>query len=113
MGKPDLMDKQPLVSIIIPVYNAEKYLADSITSAVSQTWPNKEIIVVDDGSTDQSLKVAKGFESDVVSVFFCENKGASAARNFGLRLAKGGYIQFLDADDLLRHDNIEKQFHAL
>ncbi|MDR6940405.1 glycosyltransferase family 2 protein [Mucilaginibacter pocheonensis] len=113
MGKPHLMDKQPLVSIIIPVYNTEKYLAGSITSAVSQTWPNKEIIVVDDGSTDQSLKVAKGFASDAVSVFSCENKGASAARNFGLHLAKGDYIQFLDADDLLSHDKIEKQLHAL
>jgi glycosyltransferase involved in cell wall biosynthesis len=113
MGEPGLMGKQPLVSIIIPVYNAEKYLSESIASALNQTWPNKEIIIVDNGSTDQSLKVAKDFATDIVSIFSCKNKGASAARNYGLRLAKGDYIQFLDADDLLGHDKIEKQVRAL
>jgi glycosyltransferase involved in cell wall biosynthesis len=103
----------PLVSIIIPLYNSEKYIVESVTSALAQTWPNKEIIVVDDGSTDSSLSIAKNFESENVKVLSQENKGASAARNKGLSLAKGDYVQFLDADDLLSENKIEVQINQL
>jgi len=103
----------PLVSIIVPLYNSEKYIAETIKSALNQTWTNKEIIIVDDGSTDQSLSVAKSFESDVVKVFSQINKGASSARNEGLLESKGEYIQFLDADDLLSPEKIEKQVACL
>jgi glycosyltransferase involved in cell wall biosynthesis len=102
---------QPLVSIIIPAYNSEKYLAETISSALSQTWPNKEVILVDDGSTDGSLAVAKKFES--VKVFHQNNKGASAARNKGLKESKGEFIQFLDGDDLLSPDKIATQVDIL
>jgi glycosyltransferase involved in cell wall biosynthesis len=104
---------EPLVSIIIPLYNSKKHIAKCIKSAVDQTWLNKEIIVVNDGSTDQSLEIAKAFESDLLKVFSQENKGASAARNFGIRESKGDYIQFLDADDLLSPNKIECQIKSL
>lgn len=99
----------PLVSIIIPVYNAERYLDACLNSAVNQTWPDKEIIIVDDGSTDHSLAIAKKQACKWIKVFYQQNKGASAARNKGLQEAKGDYIQFLDADDILSADKIEKQ----
>lgn len=103
----------PLVSIIIPIYNAEKYLRETVQSAIAQTWKNKEIILVDDGSTDGSLHLANTFQSETVKVFGQRNSGASAARNLGLAQSKGEYIQFLDADDLLSRDKIEKQVLAL
>ena len=103
----------PLVSIIIPVYNAERYIADSICSAIKQTWPNKEIIIIDDGSTDNSLSAIKKYENERIKVYSQANKGASAARNFGIKMANGKYIQFLDADDLLSPDKIEAQLNVL
>jgi glycosyltransferase involved in cell wall biosynthesis len=103
----------PLVSIIIPVYNAEKYLDESIGSAISQTWKKIEIIIVDDGSADQSLNIALKYQAEKIKVFHQENKGASAARNRGLLEANGDYIQFLDADDLLSENKIADQITAL
>ncbi|MFD0795040.1 glycosyltransferase family 2 protein [Mucilaginibacter litoreus] len=102
-----------LVSIIIPAYNWEKYIAASINSALAQTWPQIEIIVVDDGSTDNTLNVARSFEAKGVKVIHQVNQGASAARNRGLKEAKGQYIQFLDADDLLAPDKIQAQMQYL
>lgn len=103
----------PLVSIIIPCHNAAPWLADTIASALGQTWPKCEIIVVDDGSTDESLSIAKQFKSQGVIVLHQPNKGAAAARNTGLRSAEGDYIQFLDADDLLAPTKIEEQLKLL
>ncbi|MEO7214170.1 glycosyltransferase family 2 protein [Mucilaginibacter sp.] len=103
----------PLVSIIIPAYNAESYLEATIQSAVAQTWPNKEIIVVDDGSNDNTLRIAKELEGELVSVYAQPNSGASTARNYGLSKSKGSFIQFLDADDLLSPGKIEQQTTAL
>ncbi len=104
----------PLVSIIIPVYNSEKNLAASIDSAIAQTWPNKEIIIVDDGSTDNSYSIAGKYANDAaIKVITQKNKGASVARNTGLKEAKGNYIQFLDADDLLSPGKIESQVQVL
>jgi glycosyltransferase involved in cell wall biosynthesis len=102
-----------LVSILVPCYNAEKWLAETLTCALSQTWPNKEIIVVDDGSSDASLTVARQFESPVVKVISQENRGASAARNYALRQAQGDFLQYLDADDLLSPQKIEEQVRLL
>src|SRR5437899_6346759 len=102
----------PLVSILIPAYNAEPWIADTIQSALGQTWPNKEIIVVNDGSRDQTLSVARRFASKTVSVVTQENLGASAARNKAIALSQGDYIQWLDADDLLSPDKIRKQMAA-
>jgi glycosyltransferase involved in cell wall biosynthesis len=102
----------PLVSILIPAYNAERWIADTIKSALNQAWPRKEIVVVDDGSTDQTLQVARQFASKTVSIVTQENQGASAARNRAFELCQGDYIQWLDADDLLAPDKISKQMEA-
>ena len=98
-----------LVSILIPAYNAEKWVADTIRSAINQTWPNTEIIIVDDGSTDNTLAIAKTFESATVKVISQENTGSAEARNRALSYAQGDYIQYLDADDLLSADKIAIQ----
>jgi glycosyltransferase involved in cell wall biosynthesis len=103
---------RPLVSILIPAYNAEQWIADTLTSAVEQTWPRKEIIVVDDGSRDQTLSIARRFAAEAVSVVTQKNQGAAAARNTAFALSQGDYIQWLDADDLLSRDKIEKQMQA-
>lgn len=102
-----------LVSILIPCYNASRWLAQTLESALAQTWPAKEIIVVNDGSSDASLAVARTFEPRGVHVIDQPNRGAAAARNAGLRAARGAYIQFLDADDLLAPDKIERQMDTL
>lgn len=98
-----------LVSILIPAYNAEKWIGDAVRSAVSQIWKPIEIIIVDDGSTDQTLRIAREFESKSVHVITQENQGAAAARNKAFSLSSGEYIQWLDADDLLSPDKISKQ----
>ncbi len=98
-----------LVSILIPAYNAAKWIGDTIQSAISQDWSKKEIIIVNDGSTDNTLSIAKSFESKYVKVVTQENSGASTARNKALSFAQGDYIQWLDADDLLAPDKISRQ----
>jgi glycosyltransferase involved in cell wall biosynthesis len=98
-----------LVSILIPAYNAEKWIADTIKSASAQTWLKKEIIIVDDESTDNTFKVAKTFESKIVKVIKQKNTGACGARNKALSFAQGSYIQWLDADDLLHPEKIASQ----
>jgi glycosyltransferase involved in cell wall biosynthesis len=103
---------KPLVSILIPAYNAEKTVAETIQSAIDQTWPLKEILVVDDGSKDRTAEVARGFESKNVLVVTTENAGAATARNKLLKLSQGDYIQWLDADDLLAPDKIHRQLSA-
>jgi len=104
---------KPLVSILIPAYNAEEWIADTIRSAVGQTCPHKEIIVVDDGSSDRTAEVARQFASKEVAVVSVQNQGAAAARNHALHLSQGDYIQWLDADDLLAPDKIERQLASL
>src|SRR6266567_5678812 len=99
----------PLVSILIPAYNAERWIADTIRSALAQTWPRTEIIVVDDGSRDRTLTITRQFASKNVCVVTQDNQGASAARNRALALSQGNFIQWLDADDLLAPDKIAKQ----
>jgi glycosyltransferase involved in cell wall biosynthesis len=103
----------PLVSILIPCYNAAPWLAATLDSALAQTHPKIEIIVIDDGSRDESLAIARRYEPHGVRVATQPNLGASAARNHGLRLASGEFIQFLDADDLLAPDKIARQVERL
>ena len=103
----------PLVSILIPAYNAEEWIAETIQSAIAQTWRRKEIIVVDDGSTDRTAEVAGRFASKGVVAISKENEGAAAARNYALGLSQGDYIQWLDADDLIAPDKIERQLASL
>jgi glycosyltransferase involved in cell wall biosynthesis len=100
---------RPLVSILIPAYNAKRWLADTIKSALNQTWPRKEIIVVDDGSTDDTREIARAFESNSVKILYQSNAGGPAARNKALAHAQGDYIQWLDHDDLLAPNKISAQ----
>ena len=98
-----------LVSILIPAHNAQAWIGDAVKSALEQTWPKKEIIIVDDGSTDGTLMTARRFESKALKVLTQPRQGASAARNRALSVAQGDYIQWLDADDLLAPDKISEQ----
>ena len=98
----------PLVSIVIPCYNAERYVGEAVQSALSQTYPNVEVIVIDDGSTDGSLDVIRSF-GDAIRWETGPNRGGSAARNRGVAIARGELIQFLDADDLLYPHKLERQ----
>lgn len=101
-----------LVSILIPAYNAERWIAESIQSALEQSCSRTEVIVVDDGSTDETLSIARRFESGSVKVVSQENRGAAAARNHAVSLAQGDYIQWLDADDLLGEGKIAAQMEV-
>lgn len=98
-----------LVSILIPAYNAERWIHNTIISALNQTYGKKEIIIVDDGSSDKTHQIAKKFGSKSVKVITQENQGAGSARNHALKYAQGSYIQWLDADDLLSPDKIDSQ----
>lgn len=102
----------PLVSILIPAYKAEQFIEGAIRCAVSQSWPRKEVIVVDDGSTDGTFAMASALASHMVKVVRQDNGGAAAARNTALGLSQGDYIQWLDADDLLSVDKIARQMRV-
>jgi len=102
---------KPLVSIVINAYNAKKTIAYTLESAIAQTWHRKEIIVVDDGSTDRTAEVVREFKD--VKLVSTENHGLSGAQNHAFPLSQGDYIQYLDADDLLAPDKIERQLAAL
>jgi glycosyltransferase involved in cell wall biosynthesis len=101
-----------LVSILIPCFNAERWVAPAIESALAQTWPDKEVIVVDDGSTDCSLDVIRQFDGRI-RWESGPNRGGNAARNRLLELARGEWVQYLDADDYLLTDKIERQIEFL
>jgi glycosyltransferase involved in cell wall biosynthesis len=101
------------VSILIPAYNAERWIAETLRSAIAQTWEPKEIIVVNDGSTDRTQEIARQFEPQGVRVVTQKNGGAAAARNNAFSLCQGDYIQWLDADDLLAPDKIARQIEVL
>jgi len=91
--------KNPFFSVIIPLYNKEKFIKNTIESVLNQEFNDFEILIINDGSTDSSLKQIEAFTDSRIKIFDQENKGVSVARNFGLAQAKGEYICFLDADD--------------
>lgn len=103
------MDK-PLVSVIIPAYNSADVIGDTLESVLNQSYGNVEAVVVDDGSADGTRKFVEGFTgTGKVKCYQQENAGPGAARNSGIRVAKGEFIAFLDADDFLTPDSIEKR----
>lgn len=104
MGLPSIPGSAPLISIVIPCFNAEDFIAAAIGSALGQSHPHLEVIVVDDGSADDSLAVIAGIDDPRLSVIAQENQGASAARNAGFARARGDFVVFLDGDDVLRPD---------
>ena len=109
------MNKNPIVSVIIPAYNVSKYLPDSLESVLEQTYHNFECLVVDDGSTDDTEQIViKYAKSDRrVRYYKKENGGAASARNYGVVNAKGELIQFLDADDWLNTEKLEYQINFI
>ncbi|RED99553.1 glycosyltransferase family 2 protein [Marinoscillum furvescens] len=92
---------KPLVTIITPIYNGEKYLAETISSVINQTYEHWELLLIDDGSTDLSLDIAQSFTDQRIRVFNQKNNGVGSARNVGLNQMNGDYFCFLDADDIL------------
>ncbi|MGB2705971.1 MAG: glycosyltransferase [Candidatus Omnitrophota bacterium] len=102
----------PKVSILIPCYNAERWVAQSIESALSQTYPDKEVIVIDDGSTDSSPEIIRSF-GDKIKWETGPNRGADYARNRLLELSQGKWLQYLDADDYLLPDKIKNQLDCI
>jgi glycosyltransferase involved in cell wall biosynthesis len=104
-------DNSSLVSIVIPCYNYGHYLAGAIESVLKQTYPIIEIIVIDDGSIDNTKEVAQGYQQ--VRYIYQSNKGLSASRNVGAFSCKGSYIVFLDADDWLYPEAIERNLNFL
>ncbi len=106
------LEPRPLVSILIPAFNAQETISHTLRSALNQTWKNIETIIVDDGSADATAKIAESFRSKGVKVFRQDRGGAAAARNKALSHASGDYIQWLDADDLLAPNKISLQIQA-
>ena len=106
---------EPLVSIIVPIYNTGTYLNRCIQSIVEQTYPQMEIILVDDGSTDDSVAICKDFASkdNRIRFFSQQNGGASTARNNGLDYAEGDYVMFVDSDDWIDNDMVEQLSNLL
>ena len=106
---------EPLISIIIPIYNAEKYIERCIESIQKQTYSNLDIILVNDGSTDSSALICDKYANTDkrIQVIHKENKGAYEARNTGLKLAKGEYIAFVDSDDHIHPDMISSLYQAI
>jgi glycosyltransferase involved in cell wall biosynthesis len=99
-------DDLPAVSVIIPAYNVEAYVAEAVDSALAQTYPRVEIVVVDDGSSDRTAEILAGY-GDAITVVTQENQGPSTARNAGIRASTGGLIGMLDADDIWLPQRLE------
>ena len=102
-----------LVSIIISAFNAEKYIAETLDAVLQQTYPNLEVIVVNDDSTDNTLSIAESYKSRGVLVFSQDKKGQDAALNLGYKHSKGEYIKFMDSDDLINPEMVELQVNAI
>ncbi len=104
----------PNISIIIPTFNCAKYITEAIESVLRQTYKDIEVVVADDGSTDNTREVLRPYiENNKIIYIYQENQGPGAARNTGIKLAKGDYIAFLDADDTLTEDSIEKRLNLI
>ena len=102
-----------LVSVIIPVYNAERYIGATVQSVLDQTYEDFEILIVDDGSPDRSIEICRQFTDPRIKIIQQHNRGVAAARNHGIRAAQGEYIAFLDADDLWLSTKLEKHVNHL
>lgn len=105
--------KCPQISVIMSVYNGEKYLREAIDSILNQTFTHFEFIIVNDGSTDKSLNIIKSYNGSRIILVQQENKGLAAALNEGIKIAKGKYIAMMDADDISLPTRLEKQIQFM
>ena len=101
-----------MVSVIIPVYNSEKYISEAVESVLNQTYRNREVIVINDGSTDGTERALEPYMGQI-NYFFQENRGVAAARNIGIRSSQGSYIAFLDSDDIWMPKKLENQVNYM
>ncbi|EJQ45586.1 Uncharacterized protein BWINRASL_05258 [Bacillus mycoides] len=111
-----MMEQNQLVSVVIPLYNAEKYIEETLQSILDQTYKNIEVVIVDDGSKDKSTSIVKNIEEQYptqIKYVHQKNQGVSVARNTGIENASGTYIAFLDSDDLWHPQKIEKQMESI
>lgn len=108
------MERSPLISVIVPVYNVEQYLEECVDSIIEQTYKNLEIILVDDGSLDRCPEICESYKDkdNRIVVIHQENQGLSAARNSGILAAKGEFIAFVDSDDYINRHTYEKMIKA-
>lgn len=104
-----------LVSVIVPIYNVEKYIKECVESIINQTYKNLEIILINDGSTDDSYKICKKYSDQDSRIVLIdkENGGSASAKNYGLKIAKGDYISFVDSDDFIELDMIEYMLNTI
>lgn len=102
-----------LVSVVIPMYNAEATICDTLNSILNQTYTNIEIIIVDDGSLDSSLELVSEYDDKRIKIFSKLNGGVSSARNLGIKESNGDYIAFCDSDDIWKVDKLEKQMYYM
>lgn len=107
------MTTNPLISVILPVYNTEKYLSESIESILRQTYANKEIICVDDGSTDASRDILLSYADQLTILQNEQNRGIAHSRNKGISVAQGEYLAFMDADDIWDPEKLKAQLDYL
>ncbi len=104
---------KPFFSVIIPTYNRSRFLNLSLNSVTSQTFPDYELLVIDDGSTDSTKKLLQNYKNSKLSYYYQKNKGPAAARNCGIKKAKGKFICFLDSDDRFRKDKLEVAYRHI
>ena len=108
------MNKQPAITVFMPVYNAEKYLKEAIDSILNQTFQNFELFIIDDGSTDESVKIIEGYTDWRIRLIHnYGNKGLPYTRNRGLNLARGKYLAIMDADDVSVKNRLEIQYNIM
>ncbi len=107
------MKKNPLVSILIPLYNAEEFIAQTIESCLSQTYTNIELVIVDDHSTDCSTEVVRNYLSEKVRLYTNPKKGGNSARNYAFEMSRGEYVMFHDADDYITCGDIQLLMDAI
>ena len=110
-----IKEKDCFVSVIIPIYNAERYLKECLESVVNQTYRNLDIVLIDDGSKDQSLKICREYQEkdSRVRVISKNNEGVSATRNRGIEEARGQWISFVDSDDIIAENYVEELVKCL
>ena len=96
-----------MISVIIPTHNSEKYIIDCLNSVFTSTYTNYEVIIVDDGSTDNTINYIKSIRNHDIKIYYCNNNGPGFARNVGIKHSKGNYIYFIDSDDTINPNTFE------